>query len=123
MKVIRMNALKDFSRSALLAAGMSEPDAETVAKVLLTIDTFGVRSHGLNNLYAYVQKMRTGRLDPAAVPAVLAEGPAWALLDGNSAIGMVSSCKGMDLAIEKARQTGIGYVGVRNSCHFGAAGY
>ena len=52
----------------------------------------------------------------------MAEGPAWAVLDGDSALGMVTSVFAMTTAIGKARQAGVGYVGVRNSSHFGAAG-
>ena len=68
-------------------------------------------------------KCQAGGLDPKAIPTVEKEGPAWAILNGNCAFGMVSACKGMTLAVEKARACGIGYVGVHNSCHFGAAGY
>lgn len=50
-------------------------------------------------------------------------GPAFAIIDGQKAIGMVSACKAMKLAIKKAKEVGIAYVGVKNSCHFGAAGY
>ena len=67
--------------------------------------------------------MQAGGLDAKAEPTVTVEGPAFALINGNKAIGMVSACKAMNLAIEKAKKTGIAYVGVKNSCHFGAAGY
>ena len=50
---------------------------------------------------------------PEAVPKVIAEGPSWAMVDGHSAMAMVSACKGMELAIAKAKQSGVGYVGVK----------
>ena len=89
----------------------------------MTTDTFGVFSHGTNNLYNYIRKMLAGGLYAKAVPTVEKEGPSWAIVNGNAAMGMVSSCRAMELAIEKAKKTGIAYVGVHNSCHFGAAGY
>lgn len=123
MRTIFMEDLKAFSRKALEKAGVSEEDARTIAEVLVTTDTFGVLSHGTKNLYQYILKMQAGGLNPKAVPEIEAEGPAWAVINGNAAAGMVSACKAMTLAVEKARTTGIAYVGVRNSCHFGAAGY
>lgn len=123
MKNINLEELKTFSKEALMSVGMSKEDAETVVAVLVTTDMFGVLSHGTKNLYQYIQKMKQGGLNAKAEPVVEAEGPAWAIVNGNAAIGMVTSCKAMKLAIAKARECGIGYVGVKNSCHFGAAGY
>ena len=120
---IRLEDLREFSVKALMSAGVSENNANTVADVLITTDTFGVVTHGTKNLYPYVQKMQAGGLDAKAEPSIIGEGPAWAIIDGNKAVGMVSACKAMNLAIEKAKKVGIAYVGVRNSCHFGAAGY
>lgn len=123
MKAIKVAELKDFSIKALEKVGVSAENAKIIAEVLVTTDTFGVLSHGTKNLYQYILKMQAGGLCAEADPEVVAEGPAWAIMDGNAAAGMVSSYKAMELAIKKAKQTGIAYVGVRNSCHFGAAGY
>lgn len=123
MKTIQINALWGFTNQALLQSGVCAEDAKTIADTLVTTDTFGVLSHGTKNLYQYIQKCQAGGLDPKAKPEVEKEGPAWAIINGNCAFGMVSACKGMKLAMEKAKACGIGYVGVRNSCHFGAAGY
>ena len=60
---------------------------------------------------------------PRARRDIMSDGPAWAIVDGQSGIGMVTSVFAMNVAIEKARTAGMAYVGVRNSCHFGAAGY
>lgn len=120
---IKIEELKEFSKKVLLWEGLTERNAGTVTETLVTTDMFGVLSHGTKNLYQYIEKMRAGGLDPKAEPEVAAEGVAWALIDGHAAIGMVSACRAMDLAIAKAKECGIAYVGVRNSCHFGAAGY
>lgn len=122
-KRVQLNDLKRFSVDTLLKSGVTKMDAEAVTDTLVTTDMFGVLSHGTKNLYQYILKMKEGGLDPKAVPEIEAEGPAWAIINGNAAIGMVSACKAMNLAIEKAKECGIGYVGVKNSCHFGAAGY
>ena len=123
MKTIRIDDLRDFSVGALRKAGVSETDAAVIAEALVTTDLFGVFSHGTKNLLNYILKIRAGGLNARAVPVVEAEGPAWAVLNGNAAMGMVSATRGMELAVAKARSAGIGYVGVKNSCHFGAAGY
>lgn len=123
MKRIRLDELRAFAVSTLRWAGVSEKNAAEAADVLVTTDTFGVMTHGTRNLYPYIQKMRAGGLDPRAEPAIIREGPAWAVIDADRSLGMISGCMAMRLAVEKAEKTGIAYVGVRNSCHFGAAGY
>lgn len=122
MKEIKIKALNDFARRALIWAQVSPEDAACIADMLVMTDTFGVLSHGTKNLYQYILKCREGGLDPKAQPRIVKEGPAWAIMDGNNAFGTATACKAMRLAIEKARACGIGYVGVRDSCHFGAAG-
>jgi len=115
--------LEAFCRAALRAYGVSEADAGVAADVLVTTDTFGVFTHGTKSLRGYVRRLRAGGLRADAVPQVAAEGPSWAIVDGQSAIGMVASVFAMNTAMHKAKATGVAYVGVRNSCHFGAAGY
>lgn len=123
MKAISVVRLHAFTQEALIKIGVSTEDARTVADVLVTTDTFGVLSHGTKNLLGYMRKIQAGGLNAKAIPMVEAEGPAWALVNGNMAIGMVSATFAMRKAIEKAKACGIAYVGVKNSCHFGAAGY
>lgn len=123
MSSIKLDVLKKFCEDALVKAGVSPQNAEIVADTLITTDTFGVMTHGTKNLGQYIQKMYAGGLDAKAEPIIEADGPAFAVLNGNKAIGMVSACKAMNLAVKKAKEVGIAYVGVRNSCHFGAAGY
>lgn len=123
MKKIKLNDLQVFCTNALVKSGMTAENAKTVSDVLTMTDTFGVVTHVTKNLNQYIQKMAAGGLDVSAQPSVEKEGPSWAIINGNKAIGMVSACKAMSLAVEKAKETGIAYVGVKNSCHFGAAGY
>ena len=123
MKKIHLGQLHDFSEKVMTKCGLSDADARTVADVLVGTDTFGVMTHGTKNLYGYAQKLLAGGLDAKAQPSIEKQGPAWAILNGNRAMGMVSASRAMEIAIEKAKNVGIAYVGVKNSCHFGAAGY
>ena len=102
---------------------MNGPDAATGAEVLSTTDGWGVFTHGSKALRGYLRRLQAGGLRARGRPAIAAEGPGWAIVDGDSALGMVTSVFAMTAAIGKARQVGVGYVGVRNSSHFGAAGY
>lgn len=120
---IKIVELKNFSETALISAGLGEKNAKIVTDTLVTTDMFGVSSHGTKNLLNYILKMQAGGLCPKAEPSIESEGPSWALINGNDGMGMVSAVKAMETAIAKAKKTGIAYVGVRNSCHFGAAGY
>ena len=122
-KTVSVSDLTEFGVAALRKCGVSEADARLTIDVLVTTDTYGVFTHGVKCLRGYVIRLRAGGLKADARPRVDREGPAWAIVDGQSALGMVTSVFAMNKAIEKAKTAGIGYVGVRNSCHFGAAGY
>lgn len=113
--------LVDFCIRAMRTVGMSEADARITADVLVRTDMRGIYTHGVVSLRRYVRLMRDGGIDPRATPEIVAEGPAWAQIDAHQAVGMVAGRAGMTTAIEKAKQTGVGYAGVRRSNHFGAA--
>lgn len=120
---ISVEKLRRFAIETLRQTGLSEPDAVTTADVLVTTDSWGVFTHGTKNLRGYVRRLKGGGLQAAAKPKVVREGPAWSMVDADSAIGMVGSSFAMRTAMAKAKTVGIAYVGVHNSCHFGAAGY
>src|SRR5689334_19210486 len=115
--------LEVFCITALKKTGMSEADARTTAEVLVTTDTWGVHTHGVKSQRHYIRRLNGGGLKSRGVPTVVADGPAWARMDGQSSIAMVTSVKAMQLAVDKAKACGMAYVGVFNTCHFGAAGY
>jgi len=123
MKPIPVADLKAFTLQVFLKCGLSKEDAETAAEVLVTTDTWGVYTHGTKALYAYTRRLRAQGLKPLGRPHVEKEGPAWALVDGDSSLGMVTGVFAMRLAVAKAKTSGVAFVVVRNSCHFGAAGY
>jgi ureidoglycolate dehydrogenase (NAD+) len=115
--------LEAFCVEAMRRCGLREEDARITAEVLTTTDTWGVHTHGARQLRGLMKNVHQGRLNPEAKPEVVAEGPGWATIDGHYAMPMRSSWEGMSLAITKAREAGIAYVGVKHSSHFGAAGY
>ena len=121
--IIAPGELKAFCRQALIKEGMNEEYAQISAEVLSETDCFGTHSHGTKNLHNYIRKIRAGGMALNALLEALKEGPGYALLDAGSLIGMVPAYKAMELAVRKARDTGIASVVVRNASHFGAAGY
>jgi LDH2 family malate/lactate/ureidoglycolate dehydrogenase len=96
---------------------------ETTVEAMLYADLAGIDSHGLSMLMMYEQGVRAGKLDLQARPRLVRDGPATALVDAGAGLGHPAAVKAMHLAIDKALAVGIGAVGVRNSHHFGAAGY
>lgn len=122
-KRILPKELEAFCIEAMLKSGIREEDSRITADVLVTTDTWGVHTHGTKQLRFLLKNFRTGQLDSKAVPKVIREGTSWAVIDGNYAMPMKSSHMAMELAIDKAKKSGIAYVGVKRSSHFGAAGY
>ncbi|MBN9615785.1 MAG: hypothetical protein BGO25_03820 [Acidobacteriales bacterium 59-55] len=122
-KQVSVEGLKKYCIKVLSKAGLSRSDADTVSEVLVMTDTWGTFSHGTGALVNYVRALRAGGIDCNSKPEILSEGGSWAVIDGHSGMGMTSCCMAMNLAIEKARTNAIAWCGVRNSSHFGAAGY
>jgi LDH2 family malate/lactate/ureidoglycolate dehydrogenase len=102
---------------------VSQADAQITADALVKTDLWGVYTHGTKLLPGYLRRLRGGGIRVDNPPKVARQGAGWVLVDGGSSLGQVTSKFAMDRAIEKARATGVGYAGVFNSCHFGAAGY
>ena len=91
---LSVNDLTDFCVKALMNLGLSQIDAKTTANVLVTTDQMGVFTHGTKALRGYMKRIKGGGLKANAVPSIVTEGPAWAIMDGQSAIGMVTSTSG-----------------------------
>ena len=123
--IVRVPAavMEAFDSEALSAVGMRPADAALVAESLVHADLTGVFTHGSNFLPLYANWIQVGSIDPTATPAVIADNGATALISGRNAMGQLAAGQAMDLAIAKAKQFGIGAVGVRESNHFGAAAY
>lgn len=104
--------------------GVPTEDARLCADVLLESDRRGIESHGCNRFKPiYIDRIKSGILNPVTKIDILKETPTTAVLDANDGMGMVASKKAMDMCIEKAHKYGMGMVAVRNSSHYGIAGY
>ncbi len=110
-------------KAILLAWGMPEANAETTADVLSWADLHGVDSHGISMIPGYDNLRRTGRANMKAQPRIVKETPVSALVDGGGGLGHVPAHFAMQVAISKAKQSGMAIAVVRNSAHFGATGY
>ncbi len=122
-KIYSHKALESFTVSVLQHIGCSSAEATLAAEVLLTADLRGIDSHGIARLSGYVRLWEAKRMNPVPRIRVVHETPSTAVVDGDSGLGLVVGPKAMDIAIEKARTAGTGWVAVRNSNHFGIAGY
>lgn len=120
---VRAEDLTAFCVAAMLKSGLSEEDAALTAEVLVTTDTLGTFTHGTRQLRGLLKNLRAGRLSASAREEVVAQGPAWAMVDAHYAMPPAVSHRSMQLAMRKAQQAGIAYVGVRHSSHYGAAGF
>ena len=122
-KPVKPQTLRAFCVKAMKLAGMNEEDAGITADVLVTTDMWGVFTHGSKQLRGLLQNFRDRRMDIRARAEVVGEGPGWGLIDGHHSMPMVTSVGAMEMAIGKARNSGTAFVTVRNSGHFGGAGY
>ncbi len=122
-KMYRDDHLKQLVRSLLINCDVDITDAGIVADVLTAAEMRDIPSHGLLRLTDYIRMLRSGRIKPRAAPCVLHESPSTCTLDGDNGLGPVVAYRGMQLAIERAHQSGTGWVAVQNSNHFGIAAY
>jgi LDH2 family malate/lactate/ureidoglycolate dehydrogenase len=116
--------MERFMTDALIAVGVPEADAKICADVLITADKLGIDSHGFNRLKpVYIDRIKEGILNPVTKIEVVRESPTTAVVDGHNGMGHVIAKFSMQMAIDKARKYGMGMVAVRNSTHYGIAGY
>jgi len=114
--------LLHFVTQIFCTIGCSTEDAEIAAKNLLIADLRGVDSHGIARLEGYVRLWESGRINVKPQIAIIHETPSTGTVDADAALGLVSGEFAMNLAIEKAKQVGSGWIAVKNSNHFGIAG-
>lgn len=115
--------LFDFSKKIFQKIGCSPEHADTAAKTLLSADLRGIDSHGIARLSGYVRLWEVKRVNATPDIKIIHETPSTAVIDGDSGLGLVVAPFAMQVAIEKAKQVGTGWVSVQNSNHFGIAGY
>lgn len=115
--------LFDYSKNIFQKIGCSPGHADTAAKTLLSADLRGIDSHGIARLSGYVRLWEVKRVNATPDIKIIHETPSTAVIDGDSGLGLVVAPFAMQVAIEKAKQVGTGWVSVQNSNHFGIAGY
>jgi len=123
-KNIAFEVVESFMMSVLVKAGIPKEDATIIVDVLLKADKLGFDSHGVNRLKPiYLDRIKEGILNPVTHYEIVKEGPTTAVIDGHNGMGHVIAFKAMNLAIKKAKEFGMSMVTVRNSTHYGFAGY
>jgi LDH2 family malate/lactate/ureidoglycolate dehydrogenase len=112
-----------FGEAVFQSYGFSAEESRIITAVLLRADLYGIESHGMQRLIRYHNEIGSGLVDLGAKPEILRETGISAQIDAHKAMGQLAAVRAMELAIEKARATGCGMVTVRNSNHYGIAGY
>jgi L-2-hydroxycarboxylate dehydrogenase (NAD+) len=115
--------LRDFCARVFEKMGVLPDDAAVTADVLVAANLRGINSHGVARLKRYVNGLRDGMMLARPNIEVVHQTPCTALVDGGGGLGQPVGVRGMKLAISKAREIGVGFVAVRNSNHYGIAGY
>jgi LDH2 family malate/lactate/ureidoglycolate dehydrogenase len=117
------NQLKEFTYSVFIKMGCPAEHATIASNALVAADLRGVDSHGVARLSGYVRLWEADRINPNPDIKIIHETPSTAVVDGDAGLGLVVGPTSMNIAMEKARNVGTGWVSVKNSNHFGIAGY
>lgn len=121
---VDFDLLENFMVDVFVGLGVPQEDAKICANVLITSDKRGIDSHGINRMKPiYYDRIKAGIQFPETKFDIIRESPTTAVIDGNNGMGHVISKRAMDMAIKKADELGMGMVAVRNSTHYGIAGY
>ncbi len=115
--------LLEFTNSIFIKMGCSEKDAMKASKVFLAAELRGLASHGMIRIKDYYQLWQAKRINTNPNIQIVHETPSTAVVDGDGAIGMIAATRSMEIAIEKAKNCGTGWVSTGGSNHFGIAGY
>ncbi len=115
--------LDNFCTTAFSKIGFSKEQSRIITDVLLMSDLYGIESHGMQRIVRYHKGIEKGLIDIKATPEVVFETPVSAVIDAHDSMGQLAGHYAMTRAIEKAKTSGIGIVSVRNSNHYGIAGY
>lgn len=122
--VVDWKTVIDFVTDAFVGVGIPRADAEICTDVLVESDRRGIESHGVNRFKPiYIDRINAGIQKPVTNFEIIKETPTTAVVDGHDGMGQVIGYKSMQMAIDKAKKYGMGMVAVRNSCHYGIAGY
>ena len=122
--IVDWETITNFVTDAFVGYGIPLEDAKICADVLLEADKRGIESHGVNRFKpVYLDRIKLGIQNAVTQFEIIKETPTTAVIDGHHGMGQVIGYKAMNMAIAKAKEYGMGMVVVRNSCHYGIAGY
>ena len=122
-RYIHKDEVRRFMKDAMMKVGTEAHRAEQIAENLFQADYRGHFSHGLNRLAMYIQDIEKGFTNPNADPETLKKAGSTAWVEGNNGLGVIAGTYAMELAIQMAKETGIGWVAVKGSNHFGICQY
>ncbi|GAB2822170.1 Ldh family oxidoreductase [Ferruginibacter profundus] len=122
-EIYNYRQLYDFCTAVFVKIGCSTTDADIAAKALIAADLRGIDSHGVARLTGYVRLWEVKRVNAKPQIKITHETPSTAVVDGDAGLGLVVAPYAMQVAIDKAKNAGTGWVSVKNSNHFGIAGY
>ena len=122
-QIWKYNTLDTFCIEVFEKFGFSGGEARIITDVLLKSDLSGIESHGMQRMVRYHKGIEKGLINVHARPETVFDTPVSAVIDGHDGMGQLIGLHAMELAIEKAEKSGIGIVSVRNSNHYGIAGY
>lgn len=120
---VRVETVRGFMVDVFVGLGVPAEDAEVCADVLITSDLRGIESHGLGRLKMYYDRIKAGIQSAETHFEVVTDRGAAAVIDGGHGMGHVIGVRSMNMALAKAKEHGLGAVAVRNSTHYGIAGY
>ena len=125
MSYVKLSAekLNELCVNVFTRLGFSPKDAKTITNVLMLADLYGIESHGVQRMARYFNAINNNSIHVDAVPEIIFETPVSAVIDGHSGMGQLIANFANELAIKKAKETGMAFVTVRNSNHYGIAGY
>src|SRR5215468_4861950 len=123
VKVIPIEILREFSTRVFMHFGLPKKDAIQAAEVLACADLRGIDSHGVARLHSYFDMLSLGRINPKPQVKVVHSTLSTATVDGDNGLGLVVGPQANQIAMEMAEKSGSGWASVRNTNHYGIAGY
>ncbi|MGL4789967.1 MAG: Ldh family oxidoreductase [Anaerotignaceae bacterium] len=120
---IKHDIMEKFSNHVFSKFGFTAEESKIITDVLLMSDMYGIESHGVQRMVLYYKTIKNGRIHMDAKPEMVFETPISAVIDNHFGVGQLVGHKAMNIAIEKAKANGMGFVSVRNSNHYGISGY
>ncbi|MCF8298994.1 MAG: Ldh family oxidoreductase [Saprospiraceae bacterium] len=122
-KTIHHKELKSLVESIFTQIGCEEANAKIISEIITKTELRGISSHGVIRIKDYLELWKKGRVNINPKIKIVHESPSTAVIDGDKGYGMIVGKQSMQIAIEKAKIAGTGWISVRNSNHFGIAGY